>query len=483
MKCSRRGKSTSRWKPHNGGITVANVRGELAFERTNGGISIDSVAGNVRGRTTNGGVDATLAGNTWDGAGLDLRTTNGGVRLRVPDDYSARLETGTVNGGIDIDFPVTVQGRIGREFSTTLGDGGPLVRARPRTATCESHAEGRPDALAVSFLDSVGRSRLSDTLRGFRQALRGLLKAPVFTLTAIGTLGLAIGANAAIFTLVDTVLLDPLPYRDADRLVVLKGSAPGTRLGENFNLAPEFFLEYQEQADLLESVGSLNFNTYTLRADERVERVWMSNASLSLFETLGVMPQLGRLPTPEEGSQAAVISHQALARLVWRRPECASAAATRWPARCARSSASCRRTSISRARTCCSGSRTVSTPRVRPITPGQFGLPVGRAGAARRRARGADRPARADREPPAGAIRRPGRPTPRSSSGSFRASCRCKEELLGPLARPALDPARRDEHPARHRRARTSRTSSSPAPSGSGATSRSGVPSALDAGT
>jgi hypothetical protein len=51
------------------------------------------------------------------------------VRLRVPEDYSARLETGTVNGGIDVDFPVTVQGRLGREFSTTLGDGGPLVKA------------------------------------------------------------------------------------------------------------------------------------------------------------------------------------------------------------------------------------------------------------------------------------------------------------------------------------------------------------------
>ena len=121
----------------NGAIAVANVRGELAFEARNGGIRIDSVAGNVRGRTTNGGVDATLAGNTWDGVGLDLRTTNGGVRLRVPDDYSARLETGTVNGGIEIDFPVTVQGRIGREFSTTLGLGGPLVRA----ATTNGHVK------------------------------------------------------------------------------------------------------------------------------------------------------------------------------------------------------------------------------------------------------------------------------------------------------------------------------------------------------
>jgi DUF4097 and DUF4098 domain-containing protein YvlB len=114
---------------HNGSIAVARVRGDLAFKAQNGSLDLDGVAGNVRGRTTNGGVQAELTGDTWEGTGLDLETTNGAVRLRVPEDYSARLETGTVNGGIDIDFPVTVTGRIGREFSTTLGDGGPLVRA------------------------------------------------------------------------------------------------------------------------------------------------------------------------------------------------------------------------------------------------------------------------------------------------------------------------------------------------------------------
>ena len=101
----------------------------LQLEAQNGGINVDAVAGNVRGRTTNGGVDARLAGETWEGTGLDLATTNGGIRLRVPEDYSARLETRTVNGNVDIDFPVTVQGSIGRSISTTLGDGGPLVRA------------------------------------------------------------------------------------------------------------------------------------------------------------------------------------------------------------------------------------------------------------------------------------------------------------------------------------------------------------------
>jgi hypothetical protein len=113
----------------NGSIAVADVRGNLVLEAQNGSLNLDAVAGNVRGRTTNGGVDAELTGDSWQGTGLDLETTNGGVRLRIPENYSARLETATVNGGIDIDFPVTVQGRLGREFSTTLGDGGPLVRA------------------------------------------------------------------------------------------------------------------------------------------------------------------------------------------------------------------------------------------------------------------------------------------------------------------------------------------------------------------
>jgi predicted permease len=151
---------------------------------------------------------------------------------------------------------------------------------------------------------------MNDALAEFRRALRALAQDPAFTLIAVGTLGLAIGVTATIFTLVDTVLLDPLPYPNADRLVVLKGSAPGTRLGDEFDLAPEFLVQYQQQADLLESVASYGINTYTLRVDERVERVWMSNPSLSLFETLGVAPELGRLPTPEEGALAAVISHR-----------------------------------------------------------------------------------------------------------------------------------------------------------------------------
>jgi hypothetical protein len=113
----------------NGGISVTEVRGEIDFRAQNGGVHLNGVAGDVSGRTTNGGVHVELDGRRWDGAGLDVETTNGGVTLAVPSDYSARLETGTVNGGMSLDFPVTVQGRVGKRLSTTLGEGGPTVRA------------------------------------------------------------------------------------------------------------------------------------------------------------------------------------------------------------------------------------------------------------------------------------------------------------------------------------------------------------------
>ena len=113
----------------NGGIAVDAVRGSFDLEVTNGGIRLDGVGGDVRARATNGGVQVTLTGDTWDGEGLDARTSNGGVTLRIPEGYSAELQAGTVNGRVHVDFPVTVQGRIGREIATTLGEGGPLVRA------------------------------------------------------------------------------------------------------------------------------------------------------------------------------------------------------------------------------------------------------------------------------------------------------------------------------------------------------------------
>ncbi|MDH3496379.1 MAG: DUF4097 domain-containing protein [Gemmatimonadota bacterium] len=114
----------------NGGIRVEDVRGRIRFATTNGGVRLAALAGDVAGRTTNGGVEVVLTGSRWDGEGLDAQTTNGGVRLLIPDGYSAHLEASTRNGGLSVDFPITVQGLVGKSLSFDLGTGGPTVRLR-----------------------------------------------------------------------------------------------------------------------------------------------------------------------------------------------------------------------------------------------------------------------------------------------------------------------------------------------------------------
>jgi hypothetical protein len=84
---------------------------DLDLASTNGGITIQGVKGVQR-----------------DGKGLAVRTTNGGVTLSVPSGYSAHLEAATTNGGMNIGFPVTVQGKIDRKLSVDLGEGGPTVK-------------------------------------------------------------------------------------------------------------------------------------------------------------------------------------------------------------------------------------------------------------------------------------------------------------------------------------------------------------------
>lgn len=116
---------------HNGGIAISEVNGRIDFSATNGGVVLRRVGGAVRGSTTNGGLMIELTGDRWDGETLDVSTTNGGVMMSIPENYSAHLETGTVNGGMSVDFPVPVaQDRRSKELAVNLGSGGATVKAR-----------------------------------------------------------------------------------------------------------------------------------------------------------------------------------------------------------------------------------------------------------------------------------------------------------------------------------------------------------------
>jgi predicted permease len=149
-----------------------------------------------------------------------------------------------------------------------------------------------------------------DWKRDFAHAARSLGRARGFTVVTVLTLALAIGANTTIFSLVDAVLIDPLGFPHADRLVSIRGAAPGTDLPEEFGVGTEFYVQYKENASALADLGLYQIGQTTVRAGEFVERLFISTASPTLFSTLGVTPQMGRLPTAddEEGT-VIVLSH------------------------------------------------------------------------------------------------------------------------------------------------------------------------------
>ena len=123
-------KSNLKLSAVNGGISIRDINGRVKAKTLNGGIVLEKVAGDVDVNTLNGGITAELDGDRWQGRGFDARTTNGGIKIEVPEDYSADLEASTVNGGIHIDFPITVQGWIKKNIDTKLGEGGAPISLR-----------------------------------------------------------------------------------------------------------------------------------------------------------------------------------------------------------------------------------------------------------------------------------------------------------------------------------------------------------------
>src|SRR5713101_7546226 len=141
-----------------------------------------------------------------------------------------------------------------------------------------------------------------------RFALRMLAKSRAFTAVAVVTLALGIGANSAIFSIVNTVLLRPLPYTDPDRLVVLQES----KMPEFpvFAVSPGNFLDWQKQASSFAALETHRGTSYNLTGIGEPERLRATRVSSGLFHLLGISPAMGRDFRPEEdqpGHDAVVI--------------------------------------------------------------------------------------------------------------------------------------------------------------------------------
>jgi predicted permease len=161
------------------------------------------------------------------------------------------------------------------------------------------------------FYDGQRFAWLENAGRDMRHAWRALLRTPGFLVAAVGTLALAIGAVAGMFNVVNTVLLEPLPFPRSDRLVFLMGTAPGSDLPERYDLGNEFYLHYKERSKLVDGLFAMySVGTSTFRASDRVERIAMAWPTNDMYATLGTRPQVGRLPVQQDGDDAVVISDQ-----------------------------------------------------------------------------------------------------------------------------------------------------------------------------
>jgi predicted permease len=176
-------------------------------------------------------------------------------------------------------------------------------RARIEFGGTERVKEEGREARGLNFLDELGQD--------LRYGLRALRKSPGFTVVVVLTLALGIGANTAIFSVVNAVLLSPLPYAAADRLVLVKEVLP--HIGPApFSVSGPDIPEIQKLNHVFEKIGGFRVWTYELSGKGEPQRVTADRVSSDLFDTLGVGPVLGRVFTAEEelaGHPVVILSY------------------------------------------------------------------------------------------------------------------------------------------------------------------------------
>ena len=154
---------------------------------------------------------------------------------------------------------------------------------------------------------------MDSLLRDIRQAARNLVRTPGFALVTILTLALGIGANTAIFSVVNAVILRPLGYPEPDRLIYISSQFP--QMGfDQFWMSPPEFLEFQERTRAFGAIGAFATGQANLTAADRPRRVNSGQASASLFKALGVNAMYGRTFEPAEtlpnGPRVAVLTYE-----------------------------------------------------------------------------------------------------------------------------------------------------------------------------
>ena len=165
-------------------------------------------------------------------------------------------------------------------------------------SAAEAEASARREFGSQALVEEVTRDMwswmwLEQFWSDIRYGLRGMRRNPGFTAVAIVALALGIGANSAIFTAVDAILLRPLGYRDPDRLAVILNHGNGP-------VAPANFVDWKAQSRSFDNMAAAEYWTPDLTGSDRPEKIWALHVTADLLPLLGVPPALGRFFTHDE---------------------------------------------------------------------------------------------------------------------------------------------------------------------------------------
>jgi predicted permease len=170
--------------------------------------------------------------------------------------------------------------------------------------------------------ETWGFAMLDTLLQDVRFGARVLAKHKGFTAVAVLTLALGVGANTAIFSVVNAVLLRPLPYENSHELVQIWGTQPQL---DTAPMSPANFLEWREQNRVFERIAAYNGQNFNLSGVDEPERIRAMRVSADLFELLRVRPTLGRAFLPEEDQygdhRVVILSHALWQRRFGANPE------------------------------------------------------------------------------------------------------------------------------------------------------------------
>src|ERR1051325_10080251 len=136
-------------------------------------------------------------------------------------------------------------------------------------------------------------------MNDIRYALRGLLRTPGFTIAAMLSIAIGVGANTAIYSVASALLLHPLPYKNADRLVILWNRSPGLGITEDWFSTAQYF-DIKNSHHGFEQVAIAIGGNYNLTGKGDPERVGTIKVSSNLLPMLGTHAQLGRLFVEDE---------------------------------------------------------------------------------------------------------------------------------------------------------------------------------------